>query len=773
MATTERSSVKETSEGASRETKRVSSGSLDSGEGSKSSKKKRGSYSRPPVASEEAPKSKQAKPDDPAALKGRPSSEEAVHCTHAEHGCEWTGTSKELEAHLYAKGRRPTRSRQIVSVCMFVDVPCRSCGQPVLYKNLEKHETTECMKRQGTCEHCKQPFREYDKHMAKCKSLPLPCPNACPALLPRAELQQHVDQHCPNRSVQCPFLAVGCDFKGLQMNLPAHNKECHVEHMGLIKDRLNERQLNVKEMGHLFKLIMECLSQATDADKGKDALVIIERKLEGVLAGNKDIHGRIEELSLALNSTTPENSGTQLEELQKCRLECTENRGEVGELRKMVHEQKVIIQSQQEMLTELQSNHSSLTQKYQELLEKQAYENEALKYQCATLTEEMKRLNFDDLRQSTAQNHSKLLEHSRKFVKQEAKIAEQNATIEVIGRRSSTGTLPFYFTLTNFLRSKLFMTPIFSPPFYTHSEGYRMCLAVYTDGIGHTFSKHISVFIHLMRGEFDHKLVWPFQGSITIQLFNQLADENHQTATFNFSETTDPAIVGRVIGAERATYGFGDLEFFELKRLNKDAAKNTQYMNFNCLKFCVLRGSGVDASAHLLRRCRTLESFMMSVEHDVLIPPLEFSVPDFSEQKKQNEIWTSPAFYTHKLGYRMCLKVFPNGTEGGWRGYVSIVTCIMHGRFDPELHWPFRGNIEIEILNQVRDQDHCCGVITYTKETPETHCSRPIRHECSVGNGIPLFIAHESLGPDSKGKTIYVHNNILRIRVSAVTLENK
>ena len=58
----------------------------------------------------------------------------------------------------------------------------------------------------------------------------------------------------------------------------------------------------------------------------------------------------------------------------------------------------------------------------------------------------------------------------------------------------------------------------YSPPFYTHLGGYRMCLRVDANGYGDGKGTHVSVFVYLTRGEFDDLLKWPFRGDVTIQL---------------------------------------------------------------------------------------------------------------------------------------------------------------------------------------------------------------------------------------------------------------
>ena len=49
-----------------------------------------------------------------------------------------------------------------------------------------------------------------------------------------------------------------------------------------------------------------------------------------------------------------------------------------------------------------------------------------------------------------------------------------------------------------------------SPPFYI-KEGYKMCLAVYPNGIGKGEGTHVSLSLVLMKGEFDDQLEWPIR----------------------------------------------------------------------------------------------------------------------------------------------------------------------------------------------------------------------------------------------------------------------
>ena len=59
-----------------------------------------------------------------------------------------------------------------------------------------------------------------------------------------------------------------------------------------------------------------------------------------------------------------------------------------------------------------------------------------------------------------------------------------------------------------------------------------------------------------MRGPFDDRLKWPFQGEITMKIMNQVGDHNHCKRTLSYSNAPDTA-AGRVTFGERSgVWGF-------------------------------------------------------------------------------------------------------------------------------------------------------------------------------------------------------------------------
>ena len=97
------------------------------------------------------------------------------------------------------------------------------------------------------------------------------------------------------------------------------------------------------------------------------------------------------------------------------------------------------------------------------------------------------------------------------------------------------------FTLTEFSRHKNLNNQKISPPFYTHPQGYKLCLFVYANGYGSSEGTHVSVSACLMKGEHDQHLQWPFKGTITIELLNwKEARRHHQRSLcYEAQQVTD------------------------------------------------------------------------------------------------------------------------------------------------------------------------------------------------------------------------------------------
>ena len=144
------------------------------------------------------------------------------------------------------------------------------------------------------------------------------------------------------------------------------------------------------------------------------------------------------------------------------------------------------------------------------------------------------------------------------------------------------------FTVTEFSKRKQFNNIYYSPPFYTHFCGYKMCLKMRANGNGTGEGTHVSLFACLMEGEHDDHLVWPFSGDVTIELVNWREDKGHHLKTICIDSTTDPSnkyccrMYNKTIGA-----GIGHQQFISHSSLSYNSTTNTGYLQNDCLRLIV------------------------------------------------------------------------------------------------------------------------------------------------------------------------------------------
>ena len=112
-----------------------------------------------------------------------------------------------------------------------------------------------------------------------------------------------------------------------------------------------------------------------------------------------------------------------------------------------------------------------------------------------------------------------------------------------------------------------------------------MCVRVDANGSAGDTGTHVSVFVYLMRGEYDSRLVWPFRGDITIQLVNLNNNRDHYEETTYFRST---AAGKRVTSGERAVTGRGISQFITHSMV-ESSTETRRYIDNDCLTFRVTK----------------------------------------------------------------------------------------------------------------------------------------------------------------------------------------
>jgi len=144
------------------------------------------------------------------------------------------------------------------------------------------------------------------------------------------------------------------------------------------------------------------------------------------------------------------------------------------------------------------------------------------------------------------------------------------------------------FTMPDFEKHRRAGDKWFSPSFYTHNRGYRMCLGVRANGCGPGLGTHVSVLAYLMPGAFDDELQWPFRGKVTVTLCNQVSGKSSDyTHTIDYAQVSDPAIIQRVTTGGKAAKGCGVYSFIAHSELRCNTNSQSQYLKNGSLIFRV------------------------------------------------------------------------------------------------------------------------------------------------------------------------------------------
>lgn len=411
------------------------------------------------------------------------------YCPKKSLGCPWCGKLGQLQAH--------------EAECSFSEVKCLyhhlGCNVVVLRYQLAKHVENDCLYKVVDCPYCLGGFPgvKMREHLEECGKFPVKCPHGCnKSDIPREGLLEH-SKTCPRAPAKCSFSSMGCSFQGSRDSLDEHLRSHASEHL----------TLSVKFIVDVSEQMKSLQLQLKDAQE-------LNQTYEARLA--------LQNEALALNKQT---LSTHQVKLMRVEENVEAQRKGMDELRKSV----------ETFMNSKQSKQAS-----DEVKQRLDLQDERL----AVLGNEIARFGdaaggprarSRDFERASSPSHHRFdrVEHSLSL--HEIQLADQDLKLQILETTSYDGT--FLWKIDEFQRRFRESVDgktisIYSPPFYTARYGYKLCARAYLNGDGPMAKgKYISLFIVLMRGEYDGLLSWPFQQKITMKLLDQ-ERITHVTETF-------------------------------------------------------------------------------------------------------------------------------------------------------------------------------------------------------------------------------------------------
>lgn len=366
---------------------------------------------------------------------------------------------------------------------------------------------------------------DVESHVSSsCPYVRIDCTKGCGEVVPRRDLDSHLTVSCSRRSITCTY----CDLEGpFDFITDKHTKLCPKVPLPCPNRCPAGKFLREDMPTHISECplqIIECGFRSFGCEEA-----VFRRDLDSHMSSQQTHH-----LLLAMEKVS--DMGRLLEvwrgDTQKLKEELHQSHDEVESLRTLVQR----LQTQQP--TEQATGGGELS---------------------VSLTE-------------PRQTRRLLME---KHLEASTQICKRDPFLPVILKMDD-----FHFYSNNH-------EPWYSHPFYSEPLGYKFCFCVYADGICSGQFTHLSVYLHLMAGEFDENQEWPLELKVTIELQNQLADKDHWGADFNFRRSSPHQISHRV-SRGRARRGAGTATLIQLDKLGHNAAfSSCQYLRNDQLFFSV------------------------------------------------------------------------------------------------------------------------------------------------------------------------------------------
>ena len=146
--------------------------------------------------------------------------------------------------------------------------------------------------------------------------------------------------------------------------------------------------------------------------------------------------------------------------------------------------------------------------------------------------------------------------------------------------------------------------------------------------------------------------------------------------------------------------------------------------------------------------------------------PVYRTVKEFNQLKANDQDIHTDPFYTAKGGYKMIMKVCPNG-YGTFKGtHLSVFINLMRGENDHTLPFPISGIFKIQLLNWRQNSGHFEKIMQFDESVPERYrLQLTTGEEAAECYGLGGYLSHDELENSSDKE--YIHNNTLCFKIQS------
>lgn len=198
---------------------------------------------------------------------------QTIYCKNKILGCEFLGSVQEYRNHLCKTCPKEK-----------IRCPLKGCNR-YLYREFLNEHLFSCDFRISKCIHCfkEMCFNKIHEHLKVCPKLEIDCPLKCNEKVKRENMNEHLDNTCPNQLCSCPFVQYGCSFIDEPRRLIKQHLDTEKGHALVVMDYLkyfekkNEERFKELEK-RIEKIEKENLEKHISATAQKEINNLLQKK---------------------------------------------------------------------------------------------------------------------------------------------------------------------------------------------------------------------------------------------------------------------------------------------------------------------------------------------------------------------------------------------------------------------------------------------------------------------------------------------------------------
>ena len=397
--------------------------------------------------------------------------------------------------------------------------PCPVCREENLVAMKDNFHKRRVLSLKVRCPHKAEgcewqgELRSLEQHLntnssaGECRYVDVDCPYACGERVQRCSLEEHKSQRCPLRPFTCQY----CNHKSTHQKVTKEHWPVCEKYPLPCPNECGMKKFERQHLkGHLKQTcpleVIQCDFSYAGCGAQLQRCLMSAHMKEGMEA-----HLSLLFLVVPKLQTIVQQQGDLIKQMRDQIKQDREQVTQQGDMMKQMADQ---IKQQGDQIKQQRDHIKQDGDQMKQQRDQIKQQGDQIKQQADQIKQQgdLIKQQRDHIKQDGDQ-----MKQKRHQIKQDGDQMKQQADMMAYQQLEKPFP-PVNIIMADFEKHRRSNGQWFSAPFYTHLGGYMMCLCIYANGNSRGKGTHVSVYVFLMRGEFDDHLKWPFRGDVTIQL---------------------------------------------------------------------------------------------------------------------------------------------------------------------------------------------------------------------------------------------------------------